>query len=667
MARYLTKSKYKIGRSCPTKLYYANNKDLYLDNSLDDPFLLALARGGFQVGELAKVYNPNGIEIATLDHDEAIALTNKELSKENGTIYEAAICYQNLFIRVDVLRKRGQTIDLIEVKAKSIDPYEDDVFWNKTILKKGKYKISKDWDKYIYDVAFQAFVMRQAFPKFTVIPYLMLADKSAPASIDGLNQMFKLVEENGRTSAVALAGLDAYSVGNKVLTEINVAHEVELIIEDRIERDQGTLPFTEEIAFLSNILTENKRVQTPFTTGCKSCEFRCDEVTADKKSGFHECWKDVKRDASAKDGPFVFDIWNFLKAGKLLEQGIYLARDLTEDDVKPSAKELGEFSRTERQWEQVALIRSRSAKPSIQMESLRSELTSWKYPLHFIDFETTMVALPFHKGLTPYEQIAFQFSHHKVSETGEITHGGEYINRKVGEFPNFDFIRALKKELDQDGGNIFRYAPHENTVLCQIYDQLKKSNESDKDELCEWIKTITKSRSKSEEQWLGERNMIDMCEVVRKYYFHPLTNGSNSIKKVLPAILNESKFLQDKYSQPIYGSESLVSHNFKAYSWIQFDDDGSVKDPYKLLPTIFDGVDVSKLDRLMSNDELADGGAAMTAYAKMQFSEMNDTERELVIQALLKYCELDTLAMVMIWEYWMNITKGIQYHRAIGE
>ena len=42
----------------------------------------------------------------------------------------------------------------------------------------------------------------------------------------------------------------------------------------------------------------------------------------------------------------------------------------------------------------------------------------------------------------------------------------------------------------------------------------------------------------------------------------------------------------------------------------------------------------------------------MIAYARMQFSEMAESERRAIQQALLKYCELDTLAMVMLWEYW---------------
>ena len=145
MAKYLTKSRYKIGRECPTKLYYHNNRKNYADRSLDDPFLFALAKGGFQVGELAKVYNPNGTDIKTLNHEESIRLTQQETSKEECTIYEPAFLHENLFIRVDVFRKSGKKIDLVEVKAKSIGPAEENPFWNKRELKKGLYKLNESW------------------------------------------------------------------------------------------------------------------------------------------------------------------------------------------------------------------------------------------------------------------------------------------------------------------------------------------------------------------------------------------------------------------------------------------------------------------------------------------------------------------------------------------
>ena len=45
------------------------------------------------------------------------------------------------------------------------------------------------------------------------------------------------------------------------------------------------------------------------------------------------------------------------------------------------------------------------------------------------------------------------------------------------------------------------------------------------------------------------------------------------------------------------------------------------------------------------------------AYARMQFEVMSDYEREELKRALLKYCELDTLAMVMIVEAWRDKLK----------
>ena len=48
--------------------------------------------------------------------------------------------------------------------------------------------------------------------------------------------------------------------------------------------------------------------------------------------------------------------------------------------------------------------------------------------------------------------------------------------------------------------------------------------------------------------------MVDMLDLVKRYYYDPATNGKNSIKSILPSILNRSDYLQDKYSKPIYGT-----------------------------------------------------------------------------------------------------------------
>ena len=109
---------------CPAKLYY-EGKPEYSNHKLKDSFLYALAEGGFQVGALARCYFPNGYQIETLDYDEAIRQTGELLKQDKVIIYEAAFHSGNFFIRVDILIKNGQDIELVEVKAKSFDPNTD--------------------------------------------------------------------------------------------------------------------------------------------------------------------------------------------------------------------------------------------------------------------------------------------------------------------------------------------------------------------------------------------------------------------------------------------------------------------------------------------------------------------------------------------------------------
>jgi len=100
----------------------------------------------------------------------------------------------------------------------------------------------------------------------------------------------------------------------------------------------------------------------------------------------------------------------------------------------------------------------------------------------------------------------------------------------------------------------------------------------------------------------------------------------------------------------------MPSHNFKDKAWIEIKD-GIVTNPYDLLPPLFEGETEEQLEEYITDPMLAEGGAAMMAYSKMQFMEMSETERKLVITGLLKYCELDTLAMVLLFEFFNNSIK----------
>jgi len=50
--------------------------------------------------------------------------------------------------------------------------------------------------------------------------------------------------------------------------------------------------------------------------------------------------------------------------------------------------------------------------------------------------------------------------------------------------------------------------------------------------------------------------------------------------------------------------------------------------------------------------KVQDGSAALIAFGKMQFTEMKEKEKDALVASLLQYCELDTLAMLMIYEHW---------------
>jgi glutathione synthase/RimK-type ligase-like ATP-grasp enzyme len=93
----------------------------------EDSFLAMLADGGYQVGSLAKCYYPDGEEVTTLNHEQALAETTELLKRENVTIFEAAVAFGDLFVRIDILIKQGNEFKLIEVKAKSYNSSKPEI------------------------------------------------------------------------------------------------------------------------------------------------------------------------------------------------------------------------------------------------------------------------------------------------------------------------------------------------------------------------------------------------------------------------------------------------------------------------------------------------------------------------------------------------------------
>lgn len=645
---YLTKSLFKLSLECPTKVFYKNNEG-YHDNKLDDPFLESLAEGGFQVGEMAKLRFPGGIDLSENNAEYALKKTQELIEKfDRVIIYEAGFRFENLYIKCDVVVKEGDVIRLYEVKSKSYNGSD--------FLSVRSQTIKKEWESYVYDVYFQYHVLKKIFPNKIVIPYLTMPDKRKLTTVDNLNQKFfiskdseeKLDKDGNPTGELfhktRILVDDRIPMGEDIMKDVDMSELKEIVYESTIHGQK----FEYYINYIAKSIKDNVKLEKDITKECFGCEFNNNE----NKNGHRECIKaKLKVKDDFFDGYNISNIWNFRQKDELIADGKLTFDDLEFDDIVGTNYNKSSIKVKQRQWTQIEKCVENSQEPWVDKKALEKHVSGWKYPLHFIDFETTAIAIPFNKNMRPYEGIAFQFSHHTIDVDGTVTHAGEYINAEVGKFPNFDFVRNLKAELENDNGSIFMYSMHENSYLCTIYMQLFESEEEDKDELCKWIETITKPSSGIPKpmQWSeGPRYMVDLLEVVKECYYHIVMGGSNSIKYVLPAVLNSSEFLKEKYSKPNYNG-----YNFKDKAWVEFDDEGQVVNPYKRLDKIFDD-NAANYD-LITSEKIADGGAAMSAYAKMQFIRMSDYERDSIIAGLKRYVELDTLSMCMIFEHFKEL------------
>jgi hypothetical protein len=651
----LTKTRFMKGVSCSAKLRFNEEKIAAQAETQDDAFLQALAQGGFQVEALARMHYPDGIFINTKPHqyEKAAKLTQEALLKDDVVLFEAAFLIDGYFVRTDILEKKGNKIKIIEVKAKSYEQGGRFLTASGTIL--------KEWEDKLWDLAYQKFVAMRAFPDFEFEASFMFADKTKKASVDGMNQLFRIpVNGNPRTDLVRKVN-QIEDLGNSILTLVD---EVDQIVDDILDEKlrhsiSDNWLRTTAIDLRDYLQKKNWGSPGPEFKKCKNCEFR----TVTTEDGFvelSECFKYIRSSYSASmlRKPTIFEIWDYKNGphGGLTRGNLFL-EDMTAADFNIEDVELHKIARRERQWLQVTKTVKNDNTLYVEKEGLLSEMKNWNFPLHFIDFETSGAALPFTKNMSPYEQVAFQFSHHIVLEDGTINHQTEYINNTPGEFPNFSFARALYQALKNDTGTIFRYHNHENTILNVIIRQLEDSQEPDATELITFLKSITKSTGKSAVEWKGERAMVDLHRLIKEYYYNPLTKGSISLKYMLPACLNTSDVLKRKYSQPI-ANVKVSSKNFDGnHVWLKTNGE-EVQSPYQMLPPLFDNWDLLDLqDNVSEMEGVADGGAALTAYAKLQYQDMSDKEREEITKGLLKYCELDTLAMVMVYEHLVEITK----------
>jgi len=468
---HLSKSDFKVARTCGTKLYY--RKLRYPSNLEDDPYLEFLADGGYMVETIAKLMFPEGKEIGFGPGVDAVALTQEALKEDNVTLFEATFLFGQLLARVDILEKRGNQIRLIEVKAKGFNSQEAADFGP---FRGKRGDISSKWQPYLEDVAFQAHIVRSLHPKFQVTPFLCLVDKSKTCNTETSFDKFQVVPRAkpegkkvfSRPEVVFTGNVEALRK-NPIVSVVDVSNETEEL-----------MPIVRESASkFSATLTGETPVRIPPALGvkCKKCEYRVDESV---KSGFKECWGEL-----ADLSPHLLDFYRVDVLGQkgqvaadMIAQGRCSVRDIDAADLRGKVGE-----------RQAIQLQGTLKNAEFINPQLLKILGTCKYPLHFVDFEACRTAVPYHAGMRPYEQVAFQWSCHTIPTPGADVVHTEWINIEES-YPNFEFARSLKKVIN-GGGTVFVWSHFEKTALKDVRRQLVQYGQTDHD-LAAWL-SLTKS------------------------------------------------------------------------------------------------------------------------------------------------------------------------------
>jgi hypothetical protein len=240
-----------------------------------------------------------------------------------------------------------------------------------------------------------------------------------------------------------------------------------------------------------------------------------------------------------------------------------------------------------------------------------------------------------------------------VERDGSVRHESECLLTGSDEAPSIAVLRQLRQAIGRDEGTVLHWYSHEKTILRAVREEILEKQPEDAAELTRFLDSLGIEND-------SKGRMFDLGRLVERQVFLAGTGGSSSMKKLLPAVVRQSAAVRDRYTKPVYGTTEIPSLNFQKQSWI-VERDGAALDPYRLLSPLFRERDINEAlawIEASEGDAIANGAAAMIAYARLQDPRLTPDEREDLEQQLKRYCELDTLAMVMVCEALKDWVRG---------
>ncbi len=173
-----------------------------------------------------------------------------------------------------------------------------------------------------------------------------------------------------------------------------------------------------------------------------------------------------------------------------------------------------DFELSDKQREYIAATISSEIR--IDHDAIKKHVESWKYPLHFLDYETFQYAIPQFEGVSPFQQMCFQYSLHTIDSPGSEPHHSEFLARRDEPNPPLALAQHLKNALPDIGTVFVWYESFEktrNTEMALRFPEYAKFFEE------------------------VNANTFDLMKIFSdRLYVDPKFKGSNSIKKVLPVL-----------------------------------------------------------------------------------------------------------------------------------
>ena len=179
------------------------------------------------------------------------------------------------------------------------------------------------------------------------------------------------------------------------------------------------------------------------------------------------------------------------------------------------------------------------AEEFINKKAIKEFLSQLQYPLHFMDFETWMTAVPEQDGHWPFRQVPFQYSLH-IQEKNRAEPLHRYYLAEGPHSSHQEFAESLVQSVEKKGTVLVYNKTFENTILNHLKEEF--------DHLATRIEKI-------------QARMVDLMAPFRKNYRLPAMQGSYSIKAVLPALVPELSY--DALTIGNGGDASAAFYNLK--------------------------------------------------------------------------------------------------------